>query len=85
MTSLIYKQHNFKKSAHHKNNLLAHRVSTHLTSLKLTPLVESSPAGRAVPILRRVFLAQKHLRCCLRFLDLLDFLESCQLVKIVSL
>ena len=26
MTSLIYKQHNYKKSAHHKNNLLAHRV-----------------------------------------------------------
>ena len=25
MTSLIYKQHNYKKSAHHKNNLLAHR------------------------------------------------------------
>ena len=28
MTSLIYKQHNYKKSAHHKNNLLAHRVKT---------------------------------------------------------
>ena len=24
MTSLVYKQHNYKKSAHHKNNLLAH-------------------------------------------------------------
>ena len=28
MTSLIYKQHNYKKSAHHKNNLLAHRGET---------------------------------------------------------
>ena len=28
MTSLIYKQHNYKKSAHHKNNLLAHRGLT---------------------------------------------------------
>ena len=24
MTSLIYKQHNYKKSAHHKKNLLVH-------------------------------------------------------------
>ena len=35
MTSLIYKQHNYKKSAHHKKNLLPHRVQNfHKFSLR---------------------------------------------------
>ena len=40
MTSLIYKQHNYKKSAHHKKNLLAHRAFdvSKLSTLKVDPI-----------------------------------------------